>query len=127
MKPTAPQQPLLSDAGLPAAAAPGGLTLESFRKGPFTVVKMAGRLHAGAAVTAEAEILSTIVMAPRPLRLVLDLTEVTSVDFHGKSLLTKTRFTVQAGRGTLLVVAPDDSPVHRIPHLDVVSTPVHLG
>lgn len=123
VKPTEPQ-PLPPGSELPTAEpARPELTVESSRRGPFVVVKMTGRLHAATVTAAEAEILSTIVLAPPSPRLVLDLTEVTSIDSHGVRLLAKTRFAAHAVRGTLHVIAPDDSPAHRVPHLNVLSTP----
>ncbi|SEF53478.1 Anti-anti-sigma regulatory factor (antagonist of anti-sigma factor) [Thermomonospora echinospora] len=123
---------MLADPTTPQSAPPGtdllvggasaerpaaGPVVGSFRRGPFTVLKMAGPLQAGTVVTAEAELLSTIVLAPPPLHLALDLTEVTAIDARGAVLLAKTRFAVRAARGTLHLVAPTDSPVYTALHL----------
>ncbi|SEG23226.1 anti-anti-sigma factor [Thermomonospora echinospora] len=123
VRPTAPQ-PLLSEADLPPAGPSAergrdGLAVESARRGTSTVLKMTGPLHKGTVVTAEAEILSTIVLAPQPLNLVLDLTEVDAIDSHGVGLLAKAHFAAHAVRGVLHVVAPADSLAHRVPHLNV--------
>jgi anti-anti-sigma regulatory factor len=124
-KPTTPQ-PALSGTGMPAADAPAGrLVIESSRQGPFTVMKMAGPLQAATVITAEAELLSTIVLAPAPLRLALDLTEVTALDSRGVGLLAKTRFAVRATRGTLHLIAPADSPAYNALHLGVTGSVMH--
>ena len=70
------------------------------------------QLVAETVVTAEAKILTTTVLAGRPLNLVLDLTGIDAIDQLGTALLTKTRFTVSAASGTLHLVAPPGGAVH---------------
>jgi anti-anti-sigma factor len=110
-----PPQPFSSDIELPAAGAPADrtgreLSIRASRQGLLKILHMRGALHAGTAVTAEAQILSTIVLTPRPLHLVLDLSEIAHIDAAGIGLLAKTRFAVHAARGTLHLVAPAGSP-----------------
>ncbi|XVQ06548.1 STAS domain-containing protein [Spirillospora sp. CA-255316] len=85
---------------------------------------MSGTLHAATVDTAEAQILSTIVLSPRPLRLVLDMTDITGIDSRGVSLLAKTRFAVHAARGTLHVLAPPGTPVQHALDNSVLSAAV---
>lgn len=99
-----------------AATRPGrpGLAVRSRDHGPATVLAMQGDLVADTVVTAEARILTTVVLSARPLRLVLDLSGVGAVDSQGAALLAKTRFAVRAARGTLHLVAPYGSPARRV-------------
>ncbi|MFB4303292.1 STAS domain-containing protein [Actinomadura sp. NTSP31] len=120
VQPVTPQ--LAADSDAPATGGPAGappdprerpaLVIETEERGDATVLSMAGPLVAGTLVTAEARILTTTVLAGRPLDLVLDLTRVDTIDQHGANLLSKTRFTVCAARGTLHIVAPRDGAVH---------------
>ncbi|MFB4314186.1 STAS domain-containing protein [Actinomadura sp. 21ATH] len=112
-------QSLSSDAEPLAAAMPADpagdtprreLEIRTSRQGPLQILHLAGALHASTVVTAEAQILSTVVLTPRPLHLALDLTEVTRIDSAGTALLAKARFAVHAARGTLHLVAPAGSP-----------------
>ncbi|MWK35471.1 hypothetical protein GEV43_16480 [Actinomadura sp. J1-007] len=68
-----------------APARPGRPSLETRSRahGPATVLALAGDLVADTVVTAEARILTTVVLSPRPLRLVLDLSGVGAVDSQG--------------------------------------------
>ncbi|MGI5325406.1 STAS domain-containing protein [Actinomadura nitritigenes] len=95
-----------------APCARPALAFETGTRDGATVLTMKGQLVAETAVIAEAKILTTTVLAGRPLNLVLDLTEVDAIDQHGTALLTKTRFTVSAARGTLHLVAPPGGAVH---------------
>jgi anti-anti-sigma regulatory factor len=88
------------------------LGVETATRGGTTILTMRGRLVAETVVTAEARILTTTVLSARPLRLVLDLTEIDAIDRHGIGLLTKTRFTICAARGALRLVAPPGGTVH---------------
>ncbi|MFV2172511.1 STAS domain-containing protein [Actinomadura sp. LOL_016] len=118
VKPTAPQpsspevEPTSADATADRTGARPGrdLTLRTSRQGSLSVLHMDGTLNAETAVTAEAKMLSTIVLTAAPLHLVLDLTGLTRIDSAGISLLAKARFTVHAARGTLHIVAPSGSP-----------------
>ncbi|WP_051301419.1 STAS domain-containing protein [Actinomadura rifamycini] len=109
---------LSPDAVPPAAAAPTGdrpardLALRTSKQGPLEVLHMDGVLDAETAVTAEAQILSTIVLTREPLHLVLDLGGLTGIDAAGIALLAKARFAVRAARGTLHIVAPAGSAAH---------------
>ncbi|HEX2317087.1 MAG TPA: STAS domain-containing protein [Thermomonospora sp.] len=118
-------QPELPPTSPPADGDRASLTVEHRRHGAYNVLTMSGRLHAATVVAAEAEILSTIVLAGRPLHLVLDLTDVTAIDSRGISLLAKTRFAVRAVRGALHIIAPDDSPAHRVLREGLLSPAVH--
>lgn len=121
VKPSAPQ-PFSPAAKPPAAGTPADapigeragrdLAIHASRQGSLEVLRMDGVLHAETAVTAEAQILSTIVLNPKPLHLVLDLTGLTGLDAAGINLLAKARFAVRAARGTLHLVAPAGSPAH---------------
>lgn len=114
---TAPAAPPAAD-GTPQAE----FTIRPSRQGPLNVLRMAGALYAPTVVTAEAQILSAIVLSERPLHLVLDMTEVTRVDSSGVSLLAKTRFAVHAARGDLHVVAPSGCPAQRAFAASVLSS-----
>ncbi|NDU71543.1 STAS domain-containing protein [Actinomadura sp. DSM 109109] len=96
-------------AGAPAAGAAGRarLAVEVAEEGGTALLAMAGRLVAETAVAAEARILTTIVLAERPLRLVIDLSRVEDIDPAGVALLTKARFAARAARADLHLVAPD--------------------
>ncbi|QKG22991.1 STAS domain-containing protein [Actinomadura verrucosospora] len=98
--------------GAPAPGARPALAVETGTRDGATVLTMKGHLVAETAVAAEAQILTTTVLAGRPLNLVLDLTEVDAIDRHGTGLLTKTRFTVSAAKGALHLVAPPGGAVH---------------
>ncbi|MEV5824271.1 STAS domain-containing protein [Spirillospora sp. NPDC052242] len=117
VKPSAPQ-PFSSDAEPPAATAPTGdrpgreLVLRTSRQGALEVLHMDGVLNAATAVTAEAQILSTIVLTREPLHLVLDLGGLTGIDAAGIALLAKARFAVHAARGTMHIVSPAGTPAH---------------
>lgn len=102
-------EPLCAESGPRARPA---LAFETGTRDGATVLTMKGRLVAETVVTAEAKILTTTVLAGRPLNLVLDLSEVDAIDQHGTALLTKTRFTVSAARGALHLVAPLGGAVH---------------
>ncbi|WP_242910077.1 STAS domain-containing protein [Actinomadura terrae] len=80
------------------------------RHGRHTLLTMSGRLTADTVVTAEAQILTTIVLSTTPLHLALDLSRLEVVDLHGAHLLTKTHFAVRAARGTLHLIAPPHTP-----------------
>ncbi|WP_242882110.1 STAS domain-containing protein [Actinomadura litoris] len=99
-------------AGAPAApSAPGSkaLRMQTGRHGRYTLLRMSGRLTADTVVTAEAQILTTIVLGPSP-HLALDLSGLEVVDLHGAHLLTKTHFAVRAAHGTLHLIAPPHAP-----------------
>jgi anti-anti-sigma regulatory factor len=123
--------------GAIAPRARPALAFETGTRDGATVLAMTGQLVADTAVTAEAKILTTTVLAGRPLNLVIDLTGIDAIDQHGTALLTKTRFTVSAARGTLHLVAPPGGAVHptlsrylrriAVPSLDdVPATGAHL-
>lgn len=101
-----------SECGTPAPRARPALAFETGTRDGATVLAMTGQLVAETVVTAEAKILTTTVPAGRPLNLVLDLTGIDAIDQLGTALLTKTRFTVSAARGTLHLVAPPGGAVH---------------
>ncbi|MEU9021143.1 STAS domain-containing protein [Actinomadura sp. NPDC048394] len=96
----------------PGEAGRPDLAVETAAREGTTILTMRGRLVAETAVTAEARILTTAVLSARPLKLVVDLTEVDAIDQHGTGLLTKTRFTVRAAGGALRLVAPPGGAVH---------------
>ncbi|MFD0688743.1 STAS domain-containing protein [Actinomadura fibrosa] len=89
---------------------PGGLVVETRSEGPFTVLEMTGRLEADTVPTAEARVLTTVVLASGPLHLALDLTGIEAVDTAGANLLTKAGFAVRAARGTFHLIVPDFAP-----------------
>ncbi len=95
-------------------ATPPVLGLDAARRGPFTVITLAGAVCGETVCDAEAQILEAVVLAERPLRLVLDLTRVEVLDSAGVELIAKTRFAVRSAGGALCLVVPADSPVHRI-------------
>ncbi|MUN41603.1 STAS domain-containing protein [Actinomadura litoris] len=114
VRPTEPPLEATSSPTPPAGAptAPSGaraLRVQAGRHGRYTLLQMSGRLTADTAVTAEAQILTTIVLDPSP-HLALDLSELDVVDLHGAHLLTKTQFAVRAARGTLHLIAPANAP-----------------
>lgn len=117
VKPSAPrpsspetEPPVADSPAGPAAEVADRLELRTSRRGSLEILHLDGALNAATAVTAEAQILSTIVLAPEPLHLVLDLEGLTRIDTAGIELVAKTRFAVHAARGTLHVVAPAGSP-----------------
>ncbi|QXJ22816.1 STAS domain-containing protein [Actinomadura graeca] len=99
-----------------ATAAPDRpkLTMTTETRGHATILTMAGQLVSETAVTTEARILTTIVLAEQPLHLALDLSGVDTIDAHGANLLAKARFTVRAARGTLHLIVPQDAPARRM-------------
>ncbi|WP_067451334.1 STAS domain-containing protein [Actinomadura macra] len=90
------------------------LTMSSAAHDEGVVLTMTGHLVSETVVTAEANILTTIVLAEQPLRLALDLSRIDVIDAQGANLLTKARFTVRAARGTLYLIAPEGSPARRM-------------
>ncbi|WP_242908830.1 STAS domain-containing protein [Actinomadura terrae] len=114
VRPTEP--PLEATSSPPPADAPStaprpkALGIQTGHHGRYTLLTMSGRLTADTVVTAEAQILTTIVLGPAPLHLALDLSRLDVVDLHGAHLLTKTHFAVRAARGTLHLIAPAHAP-----------------
>ncbi|WP_242903142.1 STAS domain-containing protein [Actinomadura terrae] len=84
--------------------------METCHEGRYTVLTLTGSLVADTVVTAEARVLTTIVLAEAPLALVLDLSKLEMVDLHGAHLLSKAQFAVRAARGTLHLIAPPGAP-----------------
>ena len=76
-------------AGAPACGAPGprgrpALAFETDTRDGAAVLAMTGQLVAETVVTAEAKILTTTVLAGRPLNLVLDLTGIDAIEWAGR-------------------------------------------
>lgn len=82
------------------------LAVASWRQEPFTVLDLSGELQHTTLEDAEAQILSTILLGPSPMHLVLNMTAVTFLDSGGVNLLAKTRFAVRSSRGSLRLVVP---------------------
>ncbi|GAA4103153.1 STAS domain-containing protein [Nonomuraea soli] len=91
------------------------------------VISMSGDLAAGALEEAEAYIMHDLIASCRDgtTHLVLDLTDVASLDAAGANLLTRVRFAVQSQRATMSAVVPQGArPYRTLEQLGLIS---HLG